>query len=166
MSLTPYGAATTESSATRTANSLPYPRPIVAMESSAASAAASDALQHTGLHPGSEPATLPITNGPPRKFLPADCSTVAVPESDDLELDLNEMLTRDGLGSPNPPRPKPTARQRSTSRSPYLEKECEDRPKSRERKKDQPARRRSSKSKYHEAADAPMTNPDLPWMQC
>ena len=122
MSLTPYGAATTESSATRTANSLPYPRPIVAMESSAASAAASDALQHPGLHPGSEPATMPITNGPPRKFIPADCSTVALPETDDLELDLNEMLTRDGLGSPNPPRPKPTARQRSTSRSPYLEK--------------------------------------------
>ena len=122
MSLTPFGAAKTESSVTRSANSLPYPNPHVAMESSAACAAAPDDQVHSGLHPGSEPATLPLTNGPPRKLIPADSSTVAVPEADELELDLDEMLTRE-FGSPNPPNPKPNSRQRSTSRSPYFEKQ-------------------------------------------
>ena len=159
MSLTPFGAAKTESSVTRSANSLPYPNPHVAMESSAACAAAPDDQVHLGLHPGSEPATLPITNGPPRKLIPADSSNVAVPEADDLELDLDEMLKRDGFGSPNPPNPKPKSRQRSTSRSPYLENQNEDRPKSRERKKDRP--RRPSKSRYHDSAQAPTIDSDL-----
>ena len=159
MSLAPYGAATTESSVTRSANSLPYPNPHVAMESGAACAAAPGDLAHSGLHPGSEPATLQLTNGPPGKFSPADGSTVAVPDAVDLEFDLNEMLTRDGFGSPNPPNAKPKSRQRSTSRSPYLESQNEDRPKSRERRKDRT--RRPSKSRYHDSAQVPKIDPDL-----